>query len=169
MGKAKAQSAMEFLMTYGWALLVLIVIFSALYISGVFRPQTVSRCSFGPEFACVSFSIKKIAANIRADFIIQHSQQQTISISEVSCVRGTAVTYASVPAGAKQAVALSLDPGLRSGTFSTTCYDPATGLPVAGMKVGDPFAGKIFVKWRLSTGAYPHVSEAQISGPAEPS
>jgi len=39
------QSAMEYLMTYGWAILIVIVIISALYAMGVFNPQTSIACS----------------------------------------------------------------------------------------------------------------------------
>ena len=38
--KAKAQSAMEYLMTYGWAILIIAVVLGALYQLGVFSPYT---------------------------------------------------------------------------------------------------------------------------------
>lgn len=36
--KKKAQSAMEYLMTYGWAILIVIIVAAALYALGVFNP-----------------------------------------------------------------------------------------------------------------------------------
>ena len=36
----KAQSAMEYLMTYGWAILIVIIVAAALYALGIFNPQT---------------------------------------------------------------------------------------------------------------------------------
>ena len=36
----KAQSAMEYLMTYGWAILIVIIVAAALYALGVFNPAT---------------------------------------------------------------------------------------------------------------------------------
>ncbi len=36
----KAQSAMEYLMTYGWAILIVIVVIAALYLMGVFTPKS---------------------------------------------------------------------------------------------------------------------------------
>ena len=36
----KGQSAMEFLMTYGWAILIVLVVLSSLYFLGVFSPKT---------------------------------------------------------------------------------------------------------------------------------
>ncbi|MEM5871600.1 MAG: hypothetical protein QW051_01870 [Candidatus Aenigmatarchaeota archaeon] len=38
--KKKAQSAMEYLMTYGWAILIVIIVAAALYALGVFNPAT---------------------------------------------------------------------------------------------------------------------------------
>lgn len=49
----KAQSAMEYLMTYGWAILIVIVVVSALYAMGVFTPTTSVACS--PCFATTDF------------------------------------------------------------------------------------------------------------------
>lgn len=43
----KAQAALEFLMTYGWAILIVIAVVAALYAMGVFRLPTggLSKCS----------------------------------------------------------------------------------------------------------------------------
>ncbi|MCL5680348.1 MAG: hypothetical protein M1465_03355 [Candidatus Marsarchaeota archaeon] len=39
MENKKAQSAMEYLMTYGWAILIIAIVLAALYSLGVFNPQ----------------------------------------------------------------------------------------------------------------------------------
>ena len=169
MGKTKAQSAIEFLMTYGWALLVIIIVFSALYVMGIFKPQIVSRCAFGPEMTCVSFSIRRTTTgNINATLIVQHSQQQAITLKEISCVRSTTINYSSVPAAAKQSLSISLDPGALSAALpGRLCFDQ-TGSPSTG-NAGDPFIGKVFIKWRIGTTGYIHTAEAYVSGPIEPS
>ena len=38
----KSQSAMEYLMTYGWAILVVLIALGALFYLGVFNPKTPS-------------------------------------------------------------------------------------------------------------------------------
>jgi hypothetical protein len=50
----QAQAAMEFLMTYGWALLVVLVAIGALAYFGVFSPQTFlpGQCVFFPGVSC---------------------------------------------------------------------------------------------------------------------
>jgi len=47
-GKKKGQSAMEYLMTYGWALLVVMIVLGVLFYLGVFTPKTTSACTFDP-------------------------------------------------------------------------------------------------------------------------
>ena len=43
--RRKAQAAMEYLMTYGWAILIIVVVIAALYAMGVFRTRTTVPCS----------------------------------------------------------------------------------------------------------------------------
>ena len=50
---AKAQSAMEYLMTYGWAILIISVVLAALYQLGVFNPMTFAPKA--PPGACQVF------------------------------------------------------------------------------------------------------------------
>ncbi|MEO0282055.1 MAG: hypothetical protein ABIN05_06885 [candidate division WOR-3 bacterium] len=51
--RRKAQAAMEYLMTYGWAIIILVVVVVALYAMGVFKTGTTVACSnpcFGSQF-----------------------------------------------------------------------------------------------------------------------
>ncbi len=67
----KAQAAMEFLATYGWAMLVVLIVIGALAYFGVFDalnllPQT---CVISPRFSCSDFSVDvssaKVFVNVR--------------------------------------------------------------------------------------------------------
>jgi len=51
--KNKAQTAMEYLMTYGWAILIIIVVVAALYSLGVFSVKPAVACS--PCFSYFAF------------------------------------------------------------------------------------------------------------------
>ncbi len=55
----KAQAAMEFLMTYGWAILVVLISIAALAFFGVLNPSKFSPnfCSIGPGFSCNEFKV----------------------------------------------------------------------------------------------------------------
>ena len=52
----KGQSAIEYLMTYGWAIAILIIILGLLFTSGLFSPSYLvnEECELGPNFPCDS-------------------------------------------------------------------------------------------------------------------
>ncbi len=58
MVERKGQAAMEFLMTYGWALLVVLVAIGALAFFGVLNPGQFlpSSCTITPGIACTDFN-----------------------------------------------------------------------------------------------------------------
>ena len=41
----KAQAALEYLMTYGWALIIIVLVLAALFMMGVFNQQVTSNCT----------------------------------------------------------------------------------------------------------------------------
>lgn len=53
----KAQGALEFLMTYGWAFLVILIMIGALAYFGVLSPTKFlpERCTFGSQFVCKDY------------------------------------------------------------------------------------------------------------------
>jgi len=55
----KSQSAMEFLMTYGWALFIIIIVIAALVFTGVLRPSRFipSSIDFGPGIVVSDYSM----------------------------------------------------------------------------------------------------------------
>lgn len=77
MRKRNAQAAMEFLMTYGWALLVVLVVIGALWYMGVLNPESnvPDQCNLGSGFTCAGaatyndgrfgFTTNQNIANIR--------------------------------------------------------------------------------------------------------
>lgn len=55
----KSQAALEFLTTYAWAFLVIIIMVGALAYFGILKPGKLlpDRCNFGTEFGCIDYSI----------------------------------------------------------------------------------------------------------------
>jgi hypothetical protein len=60
--KNKAQAAMEFLMTYGWAILVVLVVIGALAYFGILKPEISlpERCELQQGFYCKDFRIADV-------------------------------------------------------------------------------------------------------------
>ena len=55
----RSQAAIEFLATYGWAFLIILIVIGALSYFGVLSPSKLlpDRCNFGAEFGCVDYGI----------------------------------------------------------------------------------------------------------------
>lgn len=56
----RSQAALEFLTTYGWAFLVILIMIGALAYFGILKPSKLlpERCNFGSEIDCQDFQIK---------------------------------------------------------------------------------------------------------------
>jgi len=54
----KSQAALEFLTTYAWAFLVILIMIGALAYFGILNPSRLlpDRCNFGTEIGCVDYS-----------------------------------------------------------------------------------------------------------------
>ncbi len=55
----QGQAALEFLTTYGWAFLVILIMIAALSYFGILSPSKIlpDRCNFGPEIGCINHLI----------------------------------------------------------------------------------------------------------------
>ncbi len=55
----EGQAAMEFLMTYGWAILVVLIVIGALAYFGVLSPSTIlpEKCTFPVSISCSDFQV----------------------------------------------------------------------------------------------------------------
>ncbi len=63
----KAQGALEFLMTYGWAFLVILIMIGALAYFGVLSPNKFlpERCNFGSQFLCKDYQMSTTEVTLR--------------------------------------------------------------------------------------------------------
>lgn len=50
----RSQGAMEYLTTYGWAILIIIILIAALFAFGTFHSPVGSSCETTPEFSCTT-------------------------------------------------------------------------------------------------------------------
>lgn len=109
--KNKAQAAMEYLMTYGWAILIIVVVVAALYAMGVFRTGTTVACSnpcFGSQFSYVDHNsthliLRNGARDIRltavtggvlpSDIDLSAGEDTTIALSSSTRPLTVTITY----------------------------------------------------------------------------
>jgi hypothetical protein len=73
----RAQAAMEFLMTYGWAILVVLVVIGALAYFGVLNPQNLlpDRCEMQQGFYCKDYRLVDVTAPAGSDDLITFTFQ----------------------------------------------------------------------------------------------
>ena len=80
----KSQAAMEFLMTYGWAILVVIVVIGAISYYGIFNPSNFikSSCTLPLNLKCVDYLIK--GGNIRLNIL--NARGEDIKIEKITAI-----------------------------------------------------------------------------------
>lgn len=78
----KSQAALEFLTTYAWAFLVILIMISALAYFGILNPSKLlpDRCNFGAEIGCEDFRITTDALDLK----LKNNVGEPITIQSVT-------------------------------------------------------------------------------------
>jgi hypothetical protein len=93
MSMKKAQSAMEYLMTYGWAILIVIIVAAALYALGIFNPATYTgRIPTGFTMLGTP-SDWDLASNGDFSIILNNRLAKQVTVYNVSVTLGSDMTY----------------------------------------------------------------------------
>ena len=119
--KRSGQAAMEFLMTYGWAILVVLIVIGALAYFGVLNPQSFlpKRCNLGPGLTCVD---SKLAAAGSLDIIISNGLGNAIKITGIELNDSPATALGAC----FSAQEVTLTPGQTSSKITFPCGLPTT-------------------------------------------
>jgi len=80
----KGQSAVEYIMTYGWALLILAIVIALIISSGIFSPSYLisEECNLGPKLPC-RFFLSSEGGSTTIDMEIDNGFGYTIHITEI--------------------------------------------------------------------------------------
>lgn len=83
--KEKAQAAMEFLMSYGWAIFTVLIVIGALAYFGVLSPDKFlpERCSLPSGITCLDFNVE----TARIVLVLQNNFGSTITIERVEVTK----------------------------------------------------------------------------------
>ena len=89
----KSQAALEFLTTYGWAFLVIIIMIGALAYFGILSPSKLfpNRCNFGTEFQCIDYQIDATGSAFRMR--LKNNVGEPISISAITLSSESATAF----------------------------------------------------------------------------
>jgi len=97
MKNLKAQAAMEYLMTYGWAILIVVIVAAALFALGIFSPPTGTRCSGFANLGCpTEWQYDSTAVTFTA--VLKNAVGQPVTVTAVDyTVNGETATGVGVP------------------------------------------------------------------------
>ena len=121
----KGQAALEYLMTYGWAILIVVIIGVALYAMGVFSPGRFTGKSYSglSEFTVLDWKLADGGTNDSLTLIVT-PRGHTFNITSVS-VTVSGLTMSST---------CSINPQLANPDQKVTisCYTNGTDIGIAG-------------------------------------
>ncbi len=170
MSNMKLQSAMEYLMTYGWAILIIAVVLGALFSLGIFSSSSFIgvTCIAGPGFLCQS---PQLGTNGNLSIQIGQSTGTSYYNVGLGCVATTssggtpnpssAVVYIDSSGAAnaltanapgQDAVALTLTSGQTATVSNLKCFDTNANA-VTNIAVGQSFSGSLWMNYTLQSGA----------------
>ena|SRR3989338_3493350 len=139
--KKKSQAALEFIMTYGWAILVVLVAIGALAYFGVLNPGNFlpSKCTLQPGIACVDHKVTPTTVTVYLRNSIGWD------ISGITVKAGSCGTSSSPP---------SLANGAES-KYEITCASPLTS--------GTKYNGQLNVTYTTTETNIDHINVGQIT------
>ena len=146
----RGQSAIEYLTTYGWAILILLVVIAALFWLGVINPTSVlqSSCFFPADLSCRAYIINT-DGYVALD--LGQSTGHPINVTSFLCTAQS--NPALIPTLPRPVVIVNGDHQLIADGASNQeqCLD--SNGDIASGNAGNQYKGKIFIEYvELDTG-----------------
>ena len=171
MSMKKAQSAMEYLMTYGWAILIVIIVAAALYALGIFNPATYTgRIPTG--FTTLGTPTDwDLNSNGEFSIILNNRLNSPIDITEIKATHGSdtdRVNTSDCDTGTPGGGPLTINPG-GSFTLDNTIDCLAPGPYNDTIILGAPTMGSTYtieVEISYNAGGLDHVEAGRVTGTA---
>ncbi len=134
----RLQSAIEYLTTYGWAILIIGIVLGVLFESGLLSPHVATECSF-PDFQCLSATIS--SSGIMNINIAPDDFSYPINITAIGC--NSAGVLENMTVITPQ---ITLQP-LENFSRSIQCYDNGTAF---SSSPGSAYNGYVLVNYTSS-------------------
>ena len=153
---SKAQSAMEYLMTYGWAILIISVVLGALFSLGVFSGVSLigTACVASPGYYCTGVTYSHATGNI-VFTVGQNTGTNWVTTAFIYAPQGTSTTN-----NAPSVMFANLISGLASGQTYALPW-AVTGFNTI---IGTSTAGSIWACYTLTSGINVIASATQTAG-----
>jgi hypothetical protein len=146
----KAQSALEYLTTYGWAILILSVVIAALAALGIFNPNqfVTQECLMPADFSCVTYFLY---SNGIMALQLQQSLQYPVNVTSIGCSQNSTPATPNISNPPSNQIYMPIE---STYNFSIQCKQSA-----GGNYIGTPgglFQGYVGINFTDLTTGFPH-------------
>ena len=152
------QAAMEFLMTYGWALLVVLVVIGALAYFGVLNPQSFlpKRCILGSGLSCVDSRL-----DTGGQFNMKFTNSLGNPIRVTNIILNDETLQNIIGTCAYGPIATPILPGENSPLITIEGCNNGVG-GVEGLALGQRIKAKISIEYTDSATQFPHTQTGEL-------
>ena len=153
----RLQSALEYITTYGWAILIMAIVIGVLASQGFFNPQryAAQQCIFSSGFSCIYYFL---SMNGMLQINIMQFTGSPINVTYVGC--NTNGTYTNMQAPYNPPSNQVFMPIGSNYTFSVQCY---SGSSAASDGAGTFFSGAVLLNYTDEISGLPSVASAKLS------
>ncbi len=153
----RLQAALEYLTTYGWAILILAVVLVVLASQGFFSPQKYApqQCIFSSGFSCI---YDFLSTNGLLQINIGQSAASAINVTSIGCNENGTETEMQAPYNPPSNQVFM--PVGANYTFTVQCYAGATA---ASGNVGDVYSGSVLLNYTDEVSGLPSVAVGRLS------
>lgn len=151
----KGQAALEFLMTYGWAILVVLIVIGALAYFGVLNPNILvpEKCTLQTGLACKDY---RVTTNM-VSLSLQNGMGKGIIISNITLNQTGSTGECKNNSIAAGTIAQS-----RNGEFVIYCTTEAGGAAIIDTGTKIKMDLSIIYYYQDSTSAYNHTMNGEL-------
>jgi len=170
----RAQAAMEYLITYGWAVLIMLVVVGVLFYLGIFNPKAIAACSFQtPGFTCYAYKLASNTSNNEHGLILDLGQAtgHDIKVTGINCTASGTWIVTEFTAAQGNVTVSSGNHKMLNGTSTNpgvivNCYK-ADGSTIGTTDASAYYTGKIYVHYYDTETNLDHKVIGDISGKVE--
>jgi hypothetical protein len=141
----KGQTAMEYLMTYGWAILVIMCVLAVLFYLGILNPSgmTPTICTIKPGFTCITW---KLYTNGTLFLKIGQGTGTVINVTGMNCTTDANVLEAGKSIIFENNRVIQMTSATDQNFYVNCTGDSGGNLAQSGV-AGDVYHGMIYINY----------------------
>lgn len=155
MQELRLQSAMEYMITYGWVVIMIAIGLAALYAFGVFTTPSVTpaTCNFSGDFDCLN---AQLAMN--GNLIVNLQASGFINVTAIGCNTNSSTEHMVVVSPA------TYIPAGSNATFTLQCWGGDNIWTT--QQVDTLFSGYITLNYTDVSSGFPHTTQGSLTAKA---